>query len=310
MKDSTKMMSKEFGWEKGEKTAHMYLNVKYLTHYIWKQVGKLGIVNKPPEGEIPPEVEEVLEILSYKAARSALSRETSVKHGKVIPLELAKDLVQVEEEVEIRDLSEKIIPFKLVRDIVMKNPQNIAVLDCACRLLQKNPCKPIDVCMAVGDPFASFVVDHNILNARKISSDEAVKILTEVHERGHVHSAYFMDLCDDRFYAICNCCSCCCVAMQVWNKFKQPFLAPSGYVAKVSEDCTGCGTCAEMCPFSAITVDDVAVVDWEKCMGCGVCEGACPDDAIHLELDPEKGDPLDIKKLIAEQKEKESAQQS
>jgi NAD-dependent dihydropyrimidine dehydrogenase PreA subunit len=306
MKDSTKKMSKEFGWQSAEKTAHLYLNVKYMLHYIWKQVGQLGIVNKPPEEEIPPEIDEMIGILTQKSARASLLRETSPYHAKVVPLELAKDLVQVKEEVEIKNLDERIIPFKLVRDIVMKNPENIAVLNCACRMLQENPCEPIDVCMAVGDPFASFVVDHNVLGARKISSDEAVKILTEVHERGNVHCAYFKDTCGDRFYAICNCCSCCCVGMKTWNDLKLPLLASSGYVAKVSEDCTGCGTCAEMCPFSAITMDDVAVVDWEKCMGCGVCEGACPDDAIHLELDPEKGDPLDIKKLIKEHKGKSS----
>lgn len=304
MKDSTKMASKEFGWEKAEKTVHMYLNVKYLLHYIWKQVNKLGMVDKPPDGEIPPEIDEMLEILTKKSSRSSLSRETSTYHGKVVPLELAKNLVQINEKIEIRNVDERIIPFPMVRDIVMNNPENIAVLNCACRMLQKNPCLPLDVCMAVGDPFASFVVDHKVLGARKITSDEAVKILTEVHERGHVHFAYFKDTCGDRFYAICNCCSCCCVGMKSWKEFNIPMLASSGYVAKVGDECNGCGTCEEMCPFNAITIDEVAIVDEGKCMGCGVCEGACPADSIHLVLDPSKGDPLDIKKMIKEQKER------
>ena len=125
MKDATKMMSKEFGWESAEKTTHLYLNVKYMLHYIWKQVGKLGIVNKPPEDEIPPEIDEMIGILTQKSARASLSRETSPYHAKVVPLELAKDLVQVKEEVEIKNLSERIIPFKLVRDIILKNPENM-----------------------------------------------------------------------------------------------------------------------------------------------------------------------------------------
>jgi hypothetical protein len=36
-------------------------------------------------------------------------------------------------------------------------------------------------------------------------------------------------------------------------------------------------------------------------MGCGVCEGACDYEAIVLELDPSKGEPLDIKRLMRQQ---------
>ena len=41
--------------------------------------------------------------------------------------------------------------------------------------------------------------------------------------------------------------------------------------------CLGFGTCAEVCPFDAITmVEKLPVVDEEKCTGCGLCEQACP----------------------------------
>ena len=83
-------------------------------------------------------------------------------------------------------------------------------------------------------------------------------------------------------------------------------LASSGYVARVTEECTGCGDCAEICPFDAIEVGETAVVDEVKCMGCGVCEGACEYDSIELVLDPTRSDPLDIKKLVAEHAEKGS----
>ena len=82
-----------------------------------------------------------------------------------------------------------------------------------------------------------------------------------------------------------------------------PMLASSGYVATVSEDCTGCGDCVEICPFNAIEVGETAVLDPVKCMGCGVCESACEYDAIELVLDPTRSDPLDIKKLVAEHAE-------
>jgi heterodisulfide reductase subunit A-like polyferredoxin len=103
-----------------------------------------------------------------------------------------------------------------------------------------------------------------------------------------------------RFYAICNCCACCCGAMQAWNN-GTPMMAASGFVAQVDEDlCAACGTCADSCQFAAISLDDgYAVMDAAACMGCGVCVAHCPQEAIDLIRDPAKGEPLEIQKLIA-----------
>jgi heterodisulfide reductase subunit A-like polyferredoxin len=120
--------------------------------------------------------------------------------------------------------------------------------------------------------------------------------------KGMLHCAqYYKDAMLGRFYAICNCCSCCCGAMNAWNN-GTPMLASSGYVAQVDEDlCAGCGTCADYCQFEAITVDNgYAVVDYEACMGCGVCVTQCPQEAISLLRDAAKGEPLEIEKLIAQ----------
>jgi Na+-translocating ferredoxin:NAD+ oxidoreductase RNF subunit RnfB len=112
---------------------------------------------------------------------------------------------------------------------------------------------------------------------------------------------YYKDAMLNRFYAICNCCSCCCGAMQA-QRNGTPMIASSGYVAVVDEDlCAGCGTCADVCQFAAISVDDeCARVDAAACMGCGVCVSKCPKKTISLMRDPAKGEPLEIQKLIAD----------
>jgi ferredoxin len=46
--------------------------------------------------------------------------------------------------------------------------------------------------------------------------------------------------------------------------------------------CTGCGTCAEVCPVDAITVYSAAKVDSDTCVDCGTCVEECPEQAISL----------------------------
>ena len=219
-------------------------------------------------------------------------------HGKVVPTEAAIQLVTIQQDISIPDL-EQIIPYPTARAIILKNPDHIVALDCPCRSARENPCLPLDVCLVVGEPFASFIADSQPGHARWITQEEAVEILRAEQERGHVSHAFFKDAMLERFYAICNCCECCCGAMNA-HRNGTPMLASSGYVAHVDEDlCLGCGDCEASCQFKAIsTAQGWAVVDVDACMGCGVCEAHCTQEAIKLIRDESKGIPLEIHKLM------------
>ena len=220
-------------------------------------------------------------------------------HGKVVPLEAATQLVTVEEDIDLANL-EQVIPYTLARDIVLRNPDHIVVLDCPCRVSRPNPCLPLDVCLIIGEPFASFVAEHHPARSRWITPEEAVEILRAEDERGHVHHAFFKDAMLGRFYAICNCCACCCGAMQA-HRNGTPMLASSGYVSRVDASaCTGCGLCADSCQFGALSVEDsTAAVDAAACMGCGVCVSQCAQGALSLVRDPVRGEPLELRDLRA-----------
>ncbi|MEN6408337.1 MAG: 4Fe-4S binding protein [Anaerolineaceae bacterium] len=221
-------------------------------------------------------------------------------HGKVVPLNTAVELVSIHQEIPLRDL-EQVIPYTLARDIVLKNPEAIVALDCPCRMAVEHPCLPMDVCLIVGEPFAGLVIEHHPRHARRITPFEAQTILEEEDARGHVHHAFFKDAMLGRFYAICNCCSCCCAAMASFRA-GTPMLASSGYTARVDAAlCKGCRRCEQICPFDAVIVTGgAAAVDASRCMGCGICVGTCKFDALELACNESRGVPLDVQALLME----------
>ena len=57
--------------------------------------------------------------------------------------------------------------------------------------------------------------------------------------------------------------------------------------------CIGCGKCAKVCKFDAITVaDNLCYIDYTKCKACGQCFFECPTGAIKVEgFSPKKVEP-------------------
>lgn len=229
--------------------------------------------------------------------RSRESGETY--HGKVISKKDASKLINLQQEVFLTDL-EHVVTYSIARDIVLQKPMpSLAVIDCPCRQQKKDYCKPLDVCLVVGEPFVSFAVEHQPGKARRIEVAEALQILDAEEKRGHVHTAWFKDAMHNRFYTICNCCSCCCLGMQSYFR-GVPRLVHSGYRPELDpSECVNCGNCIQICPFKALgESDEVPDIDEGRCMGCGLCSSHCPKQAINMVLAPERGIPLDIEKLM------------
>ncbi len=224
----------------------------------------------------------------------------SLQHSKILTPEMAQAIITNDRKIPLHDL-EQIIPYSMARDLVLKAEPEVAVFQCPCRHARQEPCQPTEVCMIIGQPFVDFSLEHNPQSGRRITQSEALELLRAEHERGHIHTAWFKDALLNRFYAICNCCKCCCGGMEAMAKHGIPVLVPSGYVALVDEKtCAACATCAEACPFGAIQMDEKAVVNREICMGCEVCAGQCPNKAISLERNKDRGTPLDVRLMTHE----------
>jgi hypothetical protein len=148
----------------------------------------------------------------------------------------------LDQDIPLQDL-EQIIPYPMARDLVLKGPPDVAVYECPCRHNRANSYQPIQVCMAIGQPFVDFLLEHYPKVSRRLDQSEALELLEAEHERGHLHSAWFKDACLDRFYPICNCCGCCCGGIEAMVKYDIPMVASSGYVVQVDETlCTACAT--------------------------------------------------------------------
>jgi electron transfer flavoprotein alpha subunit len=53
----------------------------------------------------------------------------------------------------------------------------------------------------------------------------------------------------------------------------------------ISDECTACGECVDVCPIAAVTVSDDVAVILENCNFCGLCVSACPTEAIEMSRD-------------------------
>lgn len=63
--------------------------------------------------------------------------------------------------------------------------------------------------------------------------------------------------------------------------YKETHSSPT--VLDVSENCIGCGICADNCPAKAIPADKPDATDYERCISCMRCVSICPQKARSVE---------------------------
>lgn len=198
--------------------------------------------------------------------------------------------VFVQEPVLANSKTNHILDYERATHIV-EEAEYIGLGTCYCRHKMYHaghPCEidaPWDVCLTFDNVARSLAENGGY--ARLISKEEAIDALersydsnlVQIGENVREHPAF-----------ICNCCGCCCEALQAARRFSpmQP-VATTNYIPHITKDkCIGCGKCANVCPILAISMENTRhpVVDHEICLGCGVCARNCPVGAIHMEHRP------------------------
>ena len=182
---------------------------------------------------------------------------------------------------------------------VVEKAKTIAVGHCPCRMraqLQGRGCNHLlEVCLKF-DEMADFLVEREI--ARPVTKEEALEIIRKSEQDGLVH---FVDNALGDVKHNCNCCGCCCWALGPIRRRQIPrdVVMATYFIRETDEsECSGCGSCAEVCPVNAITViDNVATIDGAWCVGCGICVSACPNMAAYLKPKSEQIPSSDFREL-------------
>jgi len=187
-------------------------------------------------------------------------------------IETGKDIIPAEEVYKIIDKYEK---FALVPCPCRKRAEVEGVRKCTDKYPMMN-------CLILGGMAEGVLAFNDPVN-KEIPREEAKKLTREASELGLVHTT---DNYAKESAIICACCECCCglLAGLTRSGLNNPkSIAVANFIANVNEEaCIACGTCVDRCKFSAINVEDKAIINEEKCMGCGLCAVTCPEDAIVM----------------------------
>lgn len=181
---------------------------------------------------------------------------------------------------------------------VIKTASAIGVGMCYCRHKMEHLGKacdaPMDICMTFGNTAAS-MIKHGY--ARQIDASECMELLHKAYDYNLVQ---FGENVRQEVSFICNCCSCCCEAMNAARKFglMNPIHTTNFIPRLKAADCSGCGKCVNVCPVGAMTLVSAvdpnnknkkkAKLNEEICLGCGLCAKVCPKNEIGLEARKER----------------------
>lgn len=91
----------------------------------------------------------------------------------------------------------------------------VALGPCTCRQVFRNCDNPINTEIMVSLDRNAFVAERP-QEYHDITRDQAKKVLRECHRRGLIHTII---RCRNDFYAICNCCNCCCVPLRLSKRY-------------------------------------------------------------------------------------------
>jgi NAD-dependent dihydropyrimidine dehydrogenase PreA subunit len=189
-----------------------------------------------------------------------------------------------------------VLPSQVVEHFIRKTSYRFIMNFCICRDAMHCKDHPVELgCLFLGKAARDIPPGFG----REATVDEALAHVERCRQSGLIH-LIGRDKIDEtwlgvgpgeKLLTICNCCRCCCL----WNmlsdldpQIRAKVKRMPGVEVRVTEKCTGCGTCIETCFMQAIQIQENRAVIGAECRGCGRCADRCPNNAIEVTItDPD-----------------------
>ncbi|MGD2248196.1 MAG: 4Fe-4S binding protein [Candidatus Methanofastidiosia archaeon] len=193
-----------------------------------------------------------------------------------------------------------VLPSQVVKHFIEKANYHWIMDFCICRKSGNCQNYPVEWgCLFLGE--AATKIDPRI--GHRVTKKEALEYAQQCSDAGliqligkHKIDTLWLDVGPgNKLLTICNCCPCCCGWTMLPNfslDIRSKVTKMPGVAVFVSDACTGCGVCEEVCFAHAIEIGEKAVIT-DACVGCGRCVKVCPQNAIKITVDDES-----IKKSI------------
>ncbi len=98
---------------------------------------------------------------------------------------------------------------------IVDSSNGLALGPCSCRKVFKNCQNPTnaEIVLSLG---RNIFVEEEPHDYQEITKEQAKEVLRQCHQRGLIHT---ITKCRQDFYAICNCCPCCCVPLRLNKQY-------------------------------------------------------------------------------------------
>jgi ferredoxin len=199
----------------------------------------------------------------------------------------------IEIGVTIRTEGSMVLPSTVLEHLIRNAAHRVIINFCLCRDGMECKDYPIDWgCLFLGE--AAKGIDPEL--GRAVSVDEALEYAAKCREAGLVHMVgrFSGDLRwlnpgvgpIEKLITVCHCCPCCCgmrsIPVLKADLREQTVARMPGVEIEVSDECVGCGACADQCMFDGVELRDDKAAITERCRICGRCVDVCPTEAITI----------------------------
>lgn len=188
------------------------------------------------------------------------------------------------------------LPSDVIKEVI-KQCDDIVIMDtCLCRTSTKCEDYPQDIgCIFVGPTSRKIPrsIGHTATVEEALAQVDKADAagLSHIIGRNKIDSIWMNVRPGEGLLTICHCCPCCCLWKVVPNledDISSKISRLDGVTVQINEEkCKKCLKCIKQdCMFDAIHLEnDKITINQDNCRGCGLCANVCKFDAITVDYD-------------------------